>query len=126
MGDKTSVRIGVIIVAGIVLLSALPVLPGNVGLQEQRDLPPPEHVNMPLEEAICRRMSVRAFTAEAIGEQQLSTLLWHAYGVIDGQRTIHPVAATYGLHIYVLMEDAAYRYDPENHSLDLFRRGDYR
>ena len=125
MGVKSRLRVLAVLIALVFLLSAVLALPATVG-EHQVTLPPPEAIDMALEEAICRRMSVREFTEEPVSELELSTLLWYAYGGIDGQRSIHPVAATYGLHIYVLWEDGVYRYDPGNHSLELFRQGDHR
>ncbi|MFO8133746.1 MAG: nitroreductase family protein [Thermoplasmatota archaeon] len=114
-----------LIAAVIFLASALPPASGDP-IESRVRLPPPGDIDMPLEQAICRRMSVRAFTDEPVSEQELSTVLWHAYGATGTGRAIHPVAATYGLQVYVLREDGAYRYDPGSHSLKLHRRGDYR
>ncbi len=126
MGDIPRVHLVAVIVALVFLVSAMPVVPAGAGRQTRIYLPPPQQADMPLEEAICRRMSVRQFTDGPVSEQQLSTVLWHAWGATETGRAIHPVAATYGLHVYVLWEDGVYRYDPGNHSLELFRRGDYR
>jgi len=126
MGDISHMRLVAIIAALVFLVSAMPVVPQAAGRRTRMDLPPPRQVDMPLEQAVCRRMSVRQFTDEPVSEQQLSTVLWHAWGATGTGRAIHPVAATYGLHLYVLREDGAYRYDPGSHSLELHRRGDYR
>jgi len=124
MGD-TALRVTAVVVVCL-LLPVLHGPPGSAGhSNETKDLPPPGTVDMSLEEAICRRMSVRAFTDEPVDMQALSTVLWHAIGG-DGQRAIHPVAASYGLRIYVLMENGVYRYSPGNHSLVMHRQGDYR
>lgn len=125
MRDTSCFQIAAVIAVLVLVTAAFPVVPGNAA-QQQLDLPSPQHLDVALGQTICRRMSVRAFTDEQISEQQLSTLLWHAYGHMDGQRAIHPVAATYGLHVYVLMENGVYRYEPGNHSLELHRQGDYR
>ncbi len=125
MSETQYIRVTAIFMAVVFVTAAVPMVPGNAA-QQQLELPSPQHLDVPLERAICRRMSVRAFTDEPVSEQQLSTLLWHACGHADGQRTIHPVAATYGLHVYVLMDDGAYRYHPGSHSLELYREGDYR
>jgi nitroreductase len=90
-------------------------------------LPPPLDVEMILEESIFRRMSVREFTNETVTDEELSTVLWAACGYqTDGGRTIAGINGTYAGIIYVLKEDAAYTYNPENHSLVFFREGDWR
>lgn len=89
-------------------------------------LPPPLTVDIPLEEAICRRMSIREFTEDPVTDEELSTILWAAYGYTNGERTVHGIEDVYAAQIYVLKEDAVYKYDPLNHSLSLFKTGDYR
>jgi len=89
-------------------------------------LPPPMSIDMVLEETICRRMSVRSFTEESITDEELSTILWAAYGVTkDGNRSIFNSYGTYSTIIYVIRNDATYKYVPENHSLSLFVSGNY-
>ncbi|MBN1280441.1 MAG: nitroreductase family protein [Candidatus Thermoplasmatota archaeon] len=90
-------------------------------------LPPPLHVSSSLETAMFQRMSVREFTTEPVTDDELSTVLWAACGYqIDGGRTIAGINGTYAGIIYVLKEDAAYTYDPWNHSLVFFKAGDWR
>jgi nitroreductase len=90
-------------------------------------LPPPQSIDMSLEQTICRRMSIREFTNETITDQDLATILWNACGYrADGNRTIAGINNTFSSIIYVLKEDAAYTYDPVNHSLQLFKEGDWR
>ena len=89
-------------------------------------LPEPIPVDMVLEESICRRMSVRAFTGESITDEELSTILWAAYGYTDnGERTIFSPDGQYSTVIYVIRSDATYKYVPEDHSLSLFKNGNY-
>jgi len=90
-------------------------------------LPPPMYVNMTLEEAIFRRCSIRIFNEEPVSDEELSTILWAAYGYIDDyKRSVHGIDGKYAVSIYVLKEDAVYRYDPLNHSLIFYKEGDYR
>ena len=89
-------------------------------------LPPPIAVNMVLEKSICRRMSVRTFTSELVTDQELSTILWAAYGYTEnGNRSVFSPDKTYSTVIYVIRSDATYTYVPENHSLSLFKTGNY-
>lgn len=89
-------------------------------------LPPPISVDMLLEETICRRMSVRGFTSEQITDEELSTILWAAYGYTDNEkRGIFNPDEIYSSVIYVIRSDASYKYVPENHSLLLAKTGNY-
>jgi len=89
-------------------------------------LPPPLPIDMIMEKSICRRMSVRAFTTETITDEELSTILWAAYGITDnGGRTIYSPTGAYSTVIYVIRSEATYKYNPQNHSLILFKTGNY-
>jgi len=95
-------------------------------IQDDYPLPPPISVDMILEESICRRMSVRSFTGESVTDEELSTILWAAYGYTEnGSRSIFSPDDTYSTIIYVIRNDAAYKYVPENHSLSLYKNGNY-
>ena len=90
-------------------------------------LPPPLTTDMILEESIMRRMSIREFTEEPVTDEELATVLWAAHGLReDGKRTIQKIEDDYSSIIYVLKEDAAYIYNPYNHSLVHFKDGDWR
>lgn len=91
------------------------------------ELPPPTPVAMNFEETLWRRSSIRNFTSDSVSIEDLSTILWAAYGLRDdGKRTVKQINGSYAITVYVLMEDAVYRYRPENHSLTFFKDGDYR
>jgi nitroreductase len=114
-----------IIIIGILTffytLALTPVFEAN------NQLPPPQNIDMNLEQTIFRRMSIREFTNEPITDEQLATILWNAAGFRqDGNRTIAGVNSTFASVIYVLKEDAAYTYNAMNHSLDLYKPGDWR
>jgi len=99
----------------------------NIGLiLDEYPLPPPLSVDMVLEESICRRMSVRSFTGESVTDEELSTILWAAYGLTEnGNRSIFNPDGTYSTIIYVIRSEATYKYVPKNHSLSLFKSGNY-
>lgn len=91
------------------------------------ELPPPIPVDMVLENAIFRRASVRVFTEDLVTDEELSTILWAAYGYRDDRkRTVPGIDGVHAAQIYVLKEDAVYKYDPLNHSLIFYKDGDYR
>jgi len=86
---------------------------------------------MTYRDAIFSRCSVRTFKAtpqmEPVGDEELSTILWAAYGYRgDGSRTVHGIGDHYSTIIYVFREEATYTYNPLNHSLVLFLEGDLR
>lgn len=131
--------LGILVIALFFSLTMLPTI-GTLNLStfqrgeiEKREislqdyvLPPPISVNMTLEESIFRRCSMRIFNDDPITDEELSTILWAAYGYVNnGKRTIHGIGA-YAARIYVLKEDAVYIYDPLNHSLVFYKEGDYR
>jgi nitroreductase len=118
-----------VVVIGIIFVFCSTVIMPLVkaGSQEEYPLPPPLSTEMLLEESIFRRMSVREFTNESVTDEELSTILWAACGYqTDGGRTIAGINNTYSGIIYVLKEDAAYTYNPVNHSLVFFKAGDWR
>ena len=89
-------------------------------------LPPPQYIDMPLEESIMRRMSMRNFTEDPVTDEELSTVLWAAYGQRDdGEFTVAKINESHSVIVYVLLEDV-YKYNPENHSLVFYKEGDYR
>ena len=89
-------------------------------------LPPPRFIDMSLEKSIMRRSSVRNFTEEPVTDEELATILWAAYGLReDGKLTVAEINGTHAAVIYVLLENV-YKYNPQNHSLDFYKEGDYR
>jgi len=113
----------------IIMLLIGTVIP-TIGIEEESTdiiLPPPMDINMILEESIMRRMSIREFTDEQITDEELATILWAAHGYRnDGKRTIPGITKTFSSVIYVLKEEAAYTYNPMNHSLVFYKEGDWR
>jgi len=94
---------------------------------EEYPLPPPIVTDMILEESIYRRKSIRNFTEEPVTDEELSTILWAVYGLRqDGTSTVPGIGGINAAVIYVLKEDAAYTYNPDNHSLVFYKSGDWR
>jgi SagB-type dehydrogenase family enzyme len=87
-----------------------------------------------IEEALLKRRSVREYQAEALALGEVSQLLWAAQGITKPPRyrTAPSAGALYPLEVYVMagevvdLADGVYRYQPEGHSLDLIREGDWR
>jgi len=121
----------------IVIASLIPVT-GRVELQgtdgentqtttEWIPLPIPQQVDMLLERSICRRMSFHtSYPSTPVSDADLSTILWAAYGLTtDGGRTVYSPNGTYATTIYIIRSDATYLYVPANHSLHLWKTGNY-
>jgi len=101
----------------VVLLSLL-----NVRAQviETIPLPPAQKTGgMPLMEALQLRKSQRSFSSKELTSQQLSNLLWAAYGINrpDGFRTVPTARNWYEYDIYVLKSDGWFLYEVPNHAL---------
>ncbi len=90
-------------------------------------LPDPEPIAMQLEPSICLRMSFHySYPSTPVSDADLSTVLWAAYGVTSsGGRTVYSPNGTYSTTIYVIRSEATYTYVPSNHSLHLWKTGNY-
>ncbi len=90
---------------------------------------------MSVEEAIYRRRSRRSYSQRALTLAELSQLLFAAYGITDsirGFRASPSAGATYPMEIYVVVGNVTgistglYHYIPEEHSIELVKKGDIR
>jgi nitroreductase len=79
-------------------------------------------------EALANRRSTREFSTEKLSLQDLSDLLWAANGVNrpDGRRTAATARNNQDIDVYVVMEEASYCYDAQNHALVPVAAGDHR
>lgn len=83
-------------------------------------LPKPQtEGGMPLMTALQNRKTVREISPELLSEQQLSNLLWAAWGQNrqDGRRTAPSARNMQEIDLYVLKADGAFRFDPTRHAL---------
>lgn len=89
---------------------------------------------MPLEQALLERRSVRAYQDQTLTLEHLVQLLWAAQGITraDGRRTAPSAGALYPLELRVIVGDVeglapgVYRYSPRNHELMQTAAGDRR
>jgi SagB-type dehydrogenase family enzyme len=82
-----------------------------------------------VEECLLKRRSVRNFKYRKLSLQEISQLLWSAYGVTDQEnmfKTTPSAGATYPLEIFYLIEDGIYHYLPEEHAVKCIKQGDFR
>jgi SagB-type dehydrogenase family enzyme len=88
---------------------------------EPVQLPPPETTGgMPLMQALKNRRSTKEFAPRAISQDQISNLLWAAFGINrpeSGKRTAATAVDCQDIEIYVVFEKAAYVYEAKGHRL---------
>lgn len=79
-------------------------------------------------QALNERKSVREFTADNLTQQQLSDLLWAAYGVNrpDKRRTAPSAMNNQEIDLYVALQSGLYLYDAGAHVLKLVKNKDVR
>ncbi|AWI10474.1 SagB/ThcOx family dehydrogenase [Ereboglobus luteus] len=105
------------------LVAALCVFAATAATLSAQDiaLPSPQKTGgMPLMDALAKRSTSRSFDSKReLSQQQLSNLLWAAWGVNrgDGRRTAPSANNKQEIDIYVLLKQGAYRYDAKAHSL---------
>ena len=95
---------------------------------------PKKDSKVSVEEALSNRRSIRSYKEKPLTLKELSQLLWAAQGKTDkwGGRTAPSAGALYPLEIFAVVgkvegiKPGIYRYIPEDHSLDGFKRGDLR
>jgi len=83
---------------------------------------------MPLMEALQLRKSQRSFSSKELTSQQISNLLWAAYGTNrpDGFRTVPAAKNWYEFDIYVLKSDGWFLYEVSKHALLIMGKEDLR
>ena len=113
-----------------VLLSIL-ILSISPLLSQGRDLslPTPKlDTNKSLAEALQQRSTQRNFdTGKELNAQQLSNLLWAAWGYNREDKRTAPTALNkQDITLYVVLSDGIYRYDARNNKLITIKTGDHR
>lgn len=103
-------------------------LAGNL-LAQSIELPPPQKTGgMPLMDALAKRSTSRAFATNDVSAQQISSLLWAAFGINrpDGKRTAPSANNKQETDIYVLLRSGVYIYSAASNKLDLVVAEDVR
>lgn len=92
--------------------------------EEDIKLPSPKTIGrMSLEEAIVNRHSVRSFSKKELSLEEISQLLWAAYGqrdvdsVTGASKTVPSAGALYPMEIYIVSPNGVFHYFPSSHSL---------
>ena len=99
-------------------------------LAQNITLPAPQKTGgMPLMEALAKRSTSRTFdAARDLTPQQISNLLWAAFGINrdDGKRTAPSASNKQECDLYVLLKTGSYLYDAKANALVLVAAGDKR
>lgn len=83
------------------------------------------------EKVLGKRKAGRKFSQNKVSSQDISQLLWAAYGktvdaVTGATRTVPSAGGFYPLELYVVSEDGIFQYLKDNHELGKIKPGDYR
>jgi len=93
-------------------------------------LPKPDRSGgKPLMEALWLRKSTRSFSNKSVSEQDLSNLLWAAWGINrpeTGKHTAPTSRNEQNVQVYVALESGVWLYDPAAHGLKLMLAADTR
>ena len=84
---------------------------------------------IPLMDALRLRKSVRDFSAEELSDQDLSNLLWAAFGINrpdSGKRTAPSAVNWQEIEIFIAMKSGVYLYQASDHSMNLVLSEDIR
>ena len=89
---------------------------------------PDKEGGMPLMQALAERKSTKSFGDKAVSAQDLSNLLWAAWGVNrpDGRRTAPTGRNSQAVDLYVVLDSGVWRYDGPKHLLEQVLSGDLR
>lgn len=104
---------------------------------EEIKLPQPKiKGNLTLEECIKKRRTIRTFKPHPLVIEDISQLLWAAYGITDDnyKKSVPSAGALYPLDIYAIigkngvkdLKEGIYHYNSQNHSIRLIKEGDYK
>lgn len=83
----------------------------------------------PLMQALSERQTIRAFTGDALTIQQLSDLLWAAWGInrpADKKRTAPSARNVQEIDVYAVLQSGLYLYMAETHTLKQIHNRDIR
>lgn len=100
------------------------------GIAQDITLPAPDRKDgKPLMQALDERQTTRSFTEDNLTQQQLSDLLWAAWGInrADLKKRTAPSAMNYQeMDIYVALPGGLYLYEAESNTLRMINNKDIR
>jgi SagB-type dehydrogenase family enzyme len=108
------------VILGVLAMCSGDPLIGAEPLEPIRLAPPETSGGMPLMQTLKNRMSTKEFTTKAVSRDQISNLLWAAFGINrpdSSKRTAATAVNCQDIQIYVVFENATYFYEPKEHCL---------
>lgn len=99
------------------------------GASKSIDLPAPDKTGgKPLMQALAARCATRSFTDAAVSQQDLSNLLWAAWGINreDGRHTAPTAKNKQEVAVYVALPDGVWLYNPAKNALEQYLSKDIR
>ncbi len=117
---------GIIYVILLAILNSafIKVIPQDINLPA-----PDKNGGKPLMQALNDRQTTRSFTRDNLTPQQLSNLLWAAWGInrADAGKRTAPSAMNYQeIQVYIILETGLYLYDEKSHALKQIHNRDIR
>ncbi|MDR1696497.1 MAG: nitroreductase family protein [Endomicrobium sp.] len=112
-----------------ICLSFVFIFAGVASAQEFKSLPEPAKTGgKSLLESLSLRKSDRNITAKPLPEQELSNLLWAAWGINrpDGRRTAPTARNEQKIEVYAVLQDGVWLYDAQNNRLQQVLPSDVR
>lgn len=104
----------------------------GVSLKIAESIPLPEPhkgLEVPLQQVLKHRQTVREFREEELSVEVLSSLLWCTYGfnrLEEAKRVVPSAVNCQEYDIYVFTREGVYLYDAKSHSLGRVTEGDHR
>lgn len=127
MASRREVNLGIVSAAAATTIAATQAFAQT--LQAVALPPPARGSGKSLMQALQARQSIRDYADRALSNQDLSNLLWAAWGVNRPQgdgRTAPRWRDAYLLDIYVVRADGVWLYEPKTHRLVFHMTGDLR
>ncbi len=130
MTTRREVNLGILSTAAAAAAATLAASTGIAQTQQAIDLPPPgTEGGKSLMQALKDRKTIRDYSDRPLSNQDLSNLLWAAWGVNRPQsdgRTAPRWRDAYLLDIYLVRADGVWLYEPKSHRLLFHMAGDLR
>lgn len=90
---------------------------------------PPKALKADVMDALQNRKSAQGFTEKVVSYKEIGNILWAANGINrpeTGRRTAPSALNKQDVDLYVFTTQAAYKYDPKAHAMNLVVEGDNR
>lgn len=130
MATRRDVNLGILSTAAAAASATFGATKGFAQTEQAIALPPPVMAGgKSLMQSLQARQSIRDYADRELSNQDLSNLLWAAWGVNRPQkdgRTAPRWRDAYLLDIYVIRADGAWLYEPKTHRLLFHMAGDLR